>query len=68
MTINRGHTGLSGIMTKPCCYNCEAMKLRKIWGLIVKLNNDESKFSPIMTDSWEEKVVKLDKSEVKPSW
>ena len=29
--------------------NCEQMKLNKILGLNVKMKNDESKFSPIMT-------------------
>ena len=37
------------------------MKLCKILGLNVKLKNDESKSSPIMTVKWEEKVLKCDK-------
>ena len=37
--------------------NCEEMKLCKNLGLNVKLKNDESKFSPMMTAKWEEKVV-----------
>ena len=45
ITITWGHTGLLGIVTKPC----EEMKLCKILDLNVKLKNDENKFSPIMT-------------------
>ena len=40
------------------------MKLCKILGLNVKLKPDESKFSPIMTVKWEEKVLKCDNPEV----
>ena len=43
------------------------MKLCKILGLNVKLENDESKFLPIMTVKLEEKVVKCDKREVRLS-
>ena len=43
--------------------NCEEMKYCKILGLNVKLKNDESKFSSIMTVKWEEKVLKSDKCE-----
>ena len=37
---------------------CEEMQ---ILGLNVKLKNDESRFSPIMTVMWKEKVLKCDK-------
>ena len=47
--------------------NCVEMKLCKILGLNVKLENDESKFSPIMTVKWEEKVLKCDKRVVQSS-
>ena len=43
------------------------MKLCKILGLNVKLKNDESKSSPIMTVKWEEKVLKCDKGVVRSS-
>ena len=45
--------------------NCEEMKLGKILGLNVKLKNDESNSSSMMTVMWEEKVLKCDKHEVK---
>ena len=48
--------------------NCEEIKPRKILGLNVKLKNDESKFSTIMTVKWEENVLKCDKGEVWSSW
>ena len=47
--------------------NCEEIKLGKILGLNVKLKNDESKFSVIMTGKWEEKVLKCDKREAQSS-
>ena len=40
------------------------MKLCKIFGLNVKLKNDKSKFSPIMTVKWEENVLKCDKRDI----
>ena len=43
------------------------MKLSKILGLNVKLKNEESKSSPIMTVKWEEKVLKCDKGEARLS-
>ena len=43
------------------------MKLCKILGLNVKLKNDESKSSPIMTVKWKEKVLKCDKGVVRSS-
>ena len=39
------------------------MKFGKIFGLNVKLKNDESKFSITMTVKWEEKVLKCDNRE-----
>ena len=47
--------------------NCEEMKLHKILGLNVRMKNDVSKVSPIMTVKWEEKVLKCDKREVRSS-
>ena len=47
--------------------NWEEMKDCKILSLNVKLKNDESKFSPIMTVKWEEKVLKCDKCEERSS-
>ena len=44
--------------------NCEEIKLCKILGLDVKLKNDESNFSLIMTVKWEGKDLKCDKHEV----
>ena len=43
------------------------MKLSKVLGLSVKLKNDESRFSPVMTVKWEETVLKGDKGEVRSS-
>ena len=40
------------------------MKICKILGLNVKLKNDESKFLPIMTVKWEERVLKCGEGEV----
>ena len=48
--------------------NCDKMKLCKIFGLYVKLKNDKSKFLPMMTAKWEEKVLKRDKLEAWSSW
>ena len=57
-----------GIVTKTWhVVNCEEMELCKILGLNVKLKNDKSKFSPIMTVKWEEKVLKCDKREARLS-
>ena len=42
-------------------FNGEEMKLFKILCLDVKLKNDESKFSPIMTVKCEEQMIKCDK-------
>ena len=47
--------------------NWEEMRVGKILSLNVKLKNDESKFLPIMTVKWEEKVLKCDKCEVRSS-
>ena len=43
------------------------MKLSKILGLNVKLMDDESNSSSMMTVMWEEKVLKCDKHEVQSS-
>ena len=48
--------------------NCKEMKLSNFFGLNVKLKNDMSKCPPMMTDKWEEKVLKCDKREVRSSW
>ena len=47
--------------------NWEEMILCKILGLNVKLKNDKSKSSPIMTVKWEEQVLKCDKGEARSS-
>ena len=57
--IGGGHTGH--------LVNCEEMKLCKILGLNVKLENYESIFSPIMTVKREENLLKCDKCEVRSS-
>ena len=44
------------------------IKLSKILGLNVKLKDDKSKFLPIMTVKWEEKVLNWVKYEVQHSW
>ena len=41
--------------------NCKEIKLCKILGLNVKLRNDVSRFSPIITVKSEEKLPKCDK-------
>ena len=58
------HEGHTGLFWNRDVVNREEMKLCKILGLKVELKNDKSKFSPIMTFKWEEKVLKCDKSEV----
>ena len=52
MLMTGGHTGLLGIVTKPCC------QLQR------NKTNYESKFSPKMTVKCQEKVLKCDKPEI----
>ena len=55
MLMTGGHTGLLGIVTKPCC------QLQR------NKTNNESKFSPKMTVKCQKKVLKCEKPEVQSS-